>query len=138
MTSLIRLICLPGVELSFRSALSGHADIVLCCAFSPSGDVFASGYVSCCLRFVNLCVKHLHSNACYCIVSSSRSLLPVHLSPKCRRFFVRRQWLGVHCPATGSGWRCTFCRLLDEYRSGRTRPFQRAMSLSHYRGNIIF
>ena len=45
----VLMFCVTDVLLKCHGSLPGHTDIVMSCAFSPSGDILASGYVWFCL-----------------------------------------------------------------------------------------
>ena len=55
-TDVLLMFCVTDVLLKCHGELPGHTDIVMSCAFSPSGDILASGYV-CGPSFISLVVS---------------------------------------------------------------------------------
>ena len=63
------MFCVTDVLLKCHGSLPGHTDIVMSCAFSPSGDILASGYVCFCLYEILVMSFFFSAFKTYCKIS---------------------------------------------------------------------
>ena len=65
----VLMFCVTDVLLKCHGSLPGHTDIVMSCAFSPSGDILASGYVWFCLYEILVMSFFFSAFKTYCKIS---------------------------------------------------------------------